>query len=499
MSTEPKLELGEPRPSIIPEEPYSAFSGWQKRWIVILMASVGCLGTLSSFVYFPAIPQLADHLHVSVANINLTITVYLIVAAIAPTIVGNSADTIGRRPTVAVCLVIYLGADIGLALSPSFAALLCFRILQAAGISGTFAITFGVLGDLFTPAERGSTSGIMSFVLNTPPSFGPVLSGLLMQRWGWRSIFWFLTTASACFLLVIALCLPETSRLVVGNGSTSTTYGARRPILPLLLPKSSIGEKVSKGASNNKGTECISCPNPLKTLSVLRKPATLLIICAMAIYYAIYSSLQASLSSLFSSTYKTSSLVTGLIYLPFGVGCGLGAVLSGKVLDIEYRRTAARLRFPLGRRANHDLACFPIERARLGSLVYALLPCCLCIAGYGWSIQYELHMAVPLILQFLIGLPVQGIFTAIGTLLVDTHPGKPASAQAANNFVRCATAGAGLAIFEPALGRLGPGWTFVVAAASGLVAAALLFWVRESGLSWRRRSRLSQANENGSQ
>lgn len=109
------------------------------------------------------------------------------------------------------------------------------------------------------------------------------------------------------------------------------------------------------------------------------------------------------------------------------------------------------------------------------------------------------HMAVPLILQFLIGLPVQGIFTAIGTLLVDTHPGKPASAQAANNFVRCATAGAGLAIFEPALGRLGPGWTFVVAAASGLVAAALLFWVRESGLSWRRRSRLSQANENGSQ
>lgn len=329
MSTEPKLELGAPSVSLIPEEPYSAFNSWQKRWIVILMASVGCLGTLSSFVYFPAIPQLADHLHVSVANINLTITVYLIVAAIAPTIVGNSADTIGRRPTVAVCLVIYLGADIGLALSPSFTALLCFRILQAAGISGTFAITFGVLGDLFTPAERGSTSGIMSFVLNTPPSFGPVLSGLLMQRWGWRSIFWFLTTAAAFFFLVIALCLPETSRLVVGNGSTSATHGLGRPILPLLLPKSSIGEHVSEGASDDERTRRISCSNPLKTLGVLRKPATLLIICAMAIYYAIYSSLQASLSSLFSTTYKTSSLVTGLIYLPFGVGCGLGAVLSG--------------------------------------------------------------------------------------------------------------------------------------------------------------------------
>lgn len=109
------------------------------------------------------------------------------------------------------------------------------------------------------------------------------------------------------------------------------------------------------------------------------------------------------------------------------------------------------------------------------------------------------HMAVPLILQFLIGLPVQGIFTAIGTLLVDTHPGKPASAQAANNLIRCATAGAGLAIFEPTLEQLGPGWTFVVAAACGLVAAALLFWVREFGMSWRRRSCCREDNESGSQ
>lgn len=104
-------------------------------------------------------------------------------------------------------------------------------------------------------------------------------------------------------------------------------------------------------------------------------------------------------------------------------------------------------------------------------------------------------MAVPLILQFLIGLAVQGIFTAIGTLLVDTHPGRPATAQAANNLIRCATAGAGLAILEPTIARLGPGWAFVVAAASGLVAAGLLLWVRESGMSWRRRSRRRYANE----
>jgi predicted MFS family arabinose efflux permease len=331
MSADPKLETSEPPVASLPEAPYSAFNNWQKRCIVILMAAVGCLGTLSSFIYFPAIPELANSLDVSVGNINLTITVYLIVAAVAPTIVANSADTIGRRPTVVACLGIYLGANIGLALSPSFAVLMCCRVIQAAGISGTFAVTFGVLGDLFTPMERGNVSGIMSFVLNTPPSFGPVLSGLLMQRWGWRSIFWFLTATSACFLLIIVLCLPETSRSVIGSGSMRATYRVHRPLFSALLPEYTTDELESTNATGNEKPGRISNPNPFKTLIILRNPASLLVICAMAIYYAIYSSLQASLSSLLGSTYKTSSLVTGLAYLPFGIGCGLGAVLSGEI------------------------------------------------------------------------------------------------------------------------------------------------------------------------
>ncbi|OQE82046.1 hypothetical protein PENNAL_c0038G01987 [Penicillium nalgiovense] len=176
--------------------PYSAFSLAQKRWIIALVAFAGWFSSLSSFIYFPAIPSIASDLDVSTEQINLTVTAYLIMSGIFPSIVGNAADTLGRRPV--------------------------FRdtsnMVQSAGISGSYIVTYGVLGDLFTPSERGGYSGVVSFSLNTPPSVGPVISGLLMSRWGWRSIFWFPAAISPCCLLAIILFLPETSRHVVGDG-----------------------------------------------------------------------------------------------------------------------------------------------------------------------------------------------------------------------------------------------------------------------------------------
>jgi MFS family permease len=116
---------------------HSVFSKWQKRWIVFLASFAGWFSTLSSFIFFPTIPTLAQDLHISIGKINLTITSYLIFAAVAPSIVGNFADTLGRRPAYIATLTVYIVANIGLAAQSSFAALFILRMLQSASISGT--------------------------------------------------------------------------------------------------------------------------------------------------------------------------------------------------------------------------------------------------------------------------------------------------------------------------------------------------------------------------
>jgi len=61
-----------------------------------------------------------------------------------------------------LCFIVYIAANLGLALQNSYAALLLLRMLQSAGSSGTIALANGLVGDTVTSAERGT------YVSHTP-------------------------------------------------------------------------------------------------------------------------------------------------------------------------------------------------------------------------------------------------------------------------------------------------------------------------------------------
>lgn len=66
---------------------------------------------------------------VSVDKIDLTVTLYMVVAIIAPTLVGDTADVLGRRPLHVIALSLYIGANIAIALLSTYPALLGLRVL----------------------------------------------------------------------------------------------------------------------------------------------------------------------------------------------------------------------------------------------------------------------------------------------------------------------------------------------------------------------------------
>lgn len=117
-------------------ERYSVFSSRRKWCIVSLVAYAAWFSTMSSFIYYPALPQLAEFFSVSQGMINLTVTSYMAVATVAPTLAGDAADVLGRRPVYMLALLLYIIANITIALAKSYSALLGLRILQALAISG---------------------------------------------------------------------------------------------------------------------------------------------------------------------------------------------------------------------------------------------------------------------------------------------------------------------------------------------------------------------------
>ncbi len=159
-------------------ERYSVFTTAEKWCIIAMVSYAAWFSTLTSFIYFPAIHQLSQTFSVSVDKINLTVTSYMAVAAVAPTLVGDAADILGRRPVYVIALGLYLGANVAIVLSNTYSALLGLRLLQALAISGmlsvlilglllmssgTFSIAYGVVTDVASPAERGSFVSAVSF------------------------------------------------------------------------------------------------------------------------------------------------------------------------------------------------------------------------------------------------------------------------------------------------------------------------------------------------
>ncbi len=167
------------------------------------------------------------------------------------------------------------------------------------------------------------------FSVNTPPSVAPLLSGLLLIRWNWASIFWFLSIASSLVFSAIVLFLPETCRRVVGNGSRRAPR-FNQALVPLLSPKTWDTDEPSPGSSE-VGTKDSSANagNPLFSFRLLKCRTTALAVVCYSVYYTVYSCLQASLSTIFVETYHVSGLIAGLSYIPFGVACVVASFLAG--------------------------------------------------------------------------------------------------------------------------------------------------------------------------
>ena len=127
-----------------------------------MAAMGGFFSPLSANIYFPALNALARDLKVSNQLINLTLTSYMIFQGFAPTIFGDLGDMTGRRPAYVIGFVIYVGANIGLALQNQYAALFVLRCLQSTGSSGTVALGNGVVGDVASSGERGRYMGLHS-------------------------------------------------------------------------------------------------------------------------------------------------------------------------------------------------------------------------------------------------------------------------------------------------------------------------------------------------
>ncbi|KAK7931803.1 hypothetical protein PG985_002515 [Apiospora marii] len=483
--------------------PYSAFTIWQKRWILFLAAFAAMFSPMSSFIFYPAITSMAESLHTTVGKIDLAITTYMVVSGVTPAILGGAADNMGRRPVYIVALAIYLAANIGLALQSNYTSLLVLRMVQSAGSSetdgltvwwilGTISLGYGVINDIADPSERGLYVGIFNMGYTR---------GLVTSQLNWHWVFWVLAILGGFCLLLVIVSLPETARNIVGDGSIPAPGGLYRP---LVHP---IASKDDKAVVPPRRPRFV-VPNPVSCLRLLFFKDIFIVLLCNGIYYATYCCVQATLASLFVEVYGYHELQAGLIYIPFGFGCLVATYSWGRLLNYDYARVKKLhdSRATETTTAGYHDEDFPIEEARLRSCFYLVGVVAVSTIAYGWVVGLRVfphwvltipqHAAAPLVLQAIIGYSVTGIFgkhpwltrttQALGTLLTDLNPSQSSTAAASANIVRCSLAAASLAVIQLVIDAVGVGWCFTTVGLLSGCCGPLLLLEMKQGQKWRR-------------
>jgi multidrug resistance protein len=460
--------------------PYSVFTSRQKALIVSIVSTAATFSGFASNIYFPAIPYIAANLSVSAELINLTVTSYMIFQGLSPTLWGAFSDLRGRRITYICTFVVFLGACVGLAETTHFYQLLILRCLQSTGSASTVAIGAGVIGDITTREERGGYMGVFQAGILVPLALGPVLGGLFSGTLGWRWIFWFLAIYGGAFLVVLILFLPETLRSVVGNGDRPAT-GLQQPLFAYICRfmqhhNSAAAAQERSTLDNSVKKATLNLLGPLRILFGLE---VILVIAFLSIYYTVWQMTIAAMSTLFMRTYGLNEIEIGLTFITNGVGCIAGTLLTGKLLNVDYRR--------IKKRFTGNPEEFPLERARLRTIwLWAGLQCASTLV-FGWTLDREVHISVPVICTFFLGWAATSIQGVITTYLVDVFPNRGASATAALNLARCLLGAGGTAAVLPLSNRIGVGWAFTMLTGIMVLSTNLVVAQMCNGPGWRRK------------
>src|SRR4051812_15035151 len=147
------------------------------------------LGALDQTIVGPALPTVVTQLQGNDYYV-WVVTIYLLTSTVSVPFWGKLSDIYGRKPVFMIGIVIFLVGSALSGLSQNMTQLIAFRGLQGIGAGSLFPVALAVIGDLFTPAERGRYQGLFGAVFGVAFIVGPLVGGFLTENISWHWIFY---------------------------------------------------------------------------------------------------------------------------------------------------------------------------------------------------------------------------------------------------------------------------------------------------------------------
>jgi EmrB/QacA subfamily drug resistance transporter len=157
-----------------------------------------------------AIPSIRTDLAATAAHAQWVIAIYALGVASLQLLGGVAGDRFGRRRVLQIGMAIFMLGSLLCSLAPVIDALIAARALQAVGGSMMNPVALAIITQVFPePAERARAIGVWGAVFGASLALGPVVGGVLIDLFGWRSVFWINLPICAVAFVACAVLVPK--------------------------------------------------------------------------------------------------------------------------------------------------------------------------------------------------------------------------------------------------------------------------------------------------
>lgn len=188
------------------------------------------IAVLGVGIVIPVLPIYATEFGATGLELGLVFSLLSFSRMLGLIFIGGLAERYGKKRFIILGLVIYLISSLLYICANSLLQLMGIRILQGIGSSMIVPLAMAYIGELAPFGKEGLYMGIANTAFFLGLAGGPLISGLLVKRWGLNSAFLGMTVFTAIALLLALVSLPS-SREGFKRSGKMDILGALRSIM----------------------------------------------------------------------------------------------------------------------------------------------------------------------------------------------------------------------------------------------------------------------------
>ncbi|WP_438447244.1 MFS transporter [Gorillibacterium sp. sgz5001074] len=161
------------------------------KWLILANLCIGTfMSTLDGSIANVALPTISTTVHAPVHDVQWVLTSYLLTICATLPIMGKLSDLLGRSRVYNFGFLLFAAGSALCAWSGTLPLLILSRIIQALGASCLMTNSQAIVAEVFTSGDRGRALGIVGTMVSVGSLTGPGIGGVLVDHYGWPSIFW---------------------------------------------------------------------------------------------------------------------------------------------------------------------------------------------------------------------------------------------------------------------------------------------------------------------